>query len=148
MNPPAIQFSDTIMVWIGFAVAVIVGLAVRDWATALVKGVRFNLDKSFNQGDTVYIDGSRATIMSIGINKTVFAIVDDRGLVLRHVPNIKIENLKLERVVSEDIHADTETEKAREVIDLIRKQQAEIDHHQSKKIIENAEAIAKINIKD
>ena len=136
------------MVWIGFAVAVIVGLAIRDWATALVKGVRFNLDKSFNQGDTVYIDGSRATIMSIGINKTVFAIVDDRGLVLRHVPNIKIENLKLERVVSEDIHADTEAEKAREVIDLIRSHQAEIDHHQSKKIIENAEAIAKIKDSD
>jgi len=148
LNPPAIQFSDTILVWISFAVAVIVGLAVRDWATALVKGVRFSLDKSFNQGDTVYIDGSRATIMSIGVNKTVFAIVDDRGLVLRHVPNTRIEILKLERVVSEDIHADTEIEKAEKLIDLIRKHQAEIDHHQSKKIIENAEAIAKINIKD
>ena len=148
MTPPAIQFSDTILVWISFAVAVIVGLAVRDWATALVKGVRFSLDKSFNQGDTVYIDGSRATIMSIGINKTVFAIVDERGLVLRHVPNIKIENLKLERVVSEDTHADTEAEKAQKLIDLIRSHQAEIDLHQSNKISENAEAIAKINIKD
>jgi len=86
--------------------------------------------------------------MSIGINKTVFAIVDERGLVLRHVPNTRIEILKLERVVSEDTHADTEAEKAQKLIDLIRTHQAEIDLHQSNKISENAEAIAKIKIKD
>ena len=130
--------------WIGFAITLILGLAIRDYATSLVKGLRFSFDKSFNQGDDVYIDSSRATIMSIGISKTVFAIVDERGLVLRHVPNAKIEHLKLERVVSEDVHVDTQEEKAQELIDLIQSQQAKIDLLQTNKISENAQEIAKI----
>jgi hypothetical protein len=146
-NPPVISLSDTQLVWVGFVLTLIAGLAIRDWATSLVKGLRFNFDKSFNQGDTVYIDGSRATIMSIGIQKTVFAIVDERGLVLRHVPNTKIENLKLERVVSEDVHQDTNEEKAQEIIDLIQDRQATIDSHQFSSISENAEAIKELKEK-
>jgi|15BtaG_2_1085339.scaffolds.fasta_scaffold129721_1 hypothetical protein len=146
-NPPVISLSDTQLVWVGFVLTLIAGLAIRDWATSLVKGLRFNFDKSFNQGDTVYIDGSRATIMSIGIQKTVFAIVDERGLVLRHVPNTKIENLKLERVVSEDVHQDTNEEKAQEIIDLIQDRQETIDSHQFSSISENAEAIKELKEK-
>ncbi len=146
-NPPVISLSDTQLVWVGFVLTLIAGLAIRDWATSLVKGLRFNFDKSFNQGDTVYIDGSRATIMSIGIQKTVFAIVDERGLVLRHVPNTKIENLKLESVVSEDVHQDTNQEKGQELIDLIQDRQATIDSHQFSSISENAEAIKELKEK-
>ena len=77
----------------------------------------------------------------------MFAIVDERGLVLRHVPNTKIENLKLERVVSEDVHQDTNEEKAQEIIDLIQDRQETIDSHQFSSISENAEAIKELKEK-
>tara|TARA_A100000172_G_scaffold20332_1_gene11457 strand:- start:5062 stop:5508 length:447 start_codon:yes stop_codon:yes gene_type:complete len=138
MTPPPIEFNDTLLLWAGFAVSVIAALTVKEYAESIVKGLKFKADKSFNQGDVVFIDGAKATIMSIGIGKTVFAIVDCRGLVLRHVPNTKIEGLKLEKVVSEDIHMDSVDEKAQAVIDLIQDRQDKIDREQSHHISKNA----------
>ena len=138
MTPPPVEFSDTVLLWAGFAVSAILALTVKEWAESLVKGIRFMSDKSFNQGDVVFIDGSKATIMSIGMGKTVFAIVDSRGMVLRHVPNTRIEALKLEKVVNEDIHLDSQDEKAQAVIDLIQERQDKIDRVQSQHIANNA----------
>ena len=79
--------------------------------------------------------------MSIGITKTVFAIVDCRGMVLRHVPNIKIESLKLEKMVSEEIHMDTHEEKAQAIINLIQERQVKVDNDQTRIISRNTDAI-------
>jgi len=53
------------------------------------------------------------------------------------VPNTKIESLKLEKVVSEDIHLDSQDEKAQVIIDLIQERQEKIDKVQSQHIANN-----------
>jgi hypothetical protein len=141
MTPPTVEFSETLILWAGFALSVVIALTVKECAESLVKGMRFMNDKSFNQGDVVFIDGAKATIMSIGITKTVFAIVDCRGMVLRHVPNIKIESLKLEKMVSEEIHMDTHEEKAQAIINLIQERQVKVDNDQTRIISRNTDAI-------
>ena len=45
MTPPPVEFSDTVLLWAGFAVSAILALTVKEWAESLVKGIRFMSDK-------------------------------------------------------------------------------------------------------
>ena len=58
----------------------LVGLSIRDWATAFVKGARFRFDPSFAEGDKVILDDQQAMIVKIGLNTTVFGVYGDDGL--------------------------------------------------------------------
>ena len=64
----------------------------------------FQLNKHFNEGDKVILDGERALIIKIGLSETVFGIIKDGGqwdgdYVWRYVPNERIPTLRLEKVV-------------------------------------------------
>jgi hypothetical protein len=77
---------------------------IKDWATSLAKGLKFKLNNAFNPGDLVLLDGEEAVIITIGITKTVFEKVNDRGIVWRYVPNERLAYLKLEKVIRSDVH--------------------------------------------
>lgn len=79
--------------------AVILGMVVKDMATNLVSGLMFYFDKSFMEGDTVYVDGQKAIIVRVGMRKTVFGINNGRGYTWRYVQNSRIPYLHLEKVV-------------------------------------------------
>jgi hypothetical protein len=95
------------------------------------------MNKSFNEGDTVILDGQDALIVKIGLSETVFGVYSDKGYTWRYVPNERIPMLKLEKVINKDLHLDTDEEKA-------EKLQSLIDRNQDSKITANKDAIEEI----
>ena len=67
---------------------------------------------SFKEGDKVILDGQVAMIIKIGFTQTVFGVYSDDGYTWRYIPNQKIDSIKLEKVVDQDLHADSAMEKA------------------------------------
>jgi hypothetical protein len=123
-----------------FAIALIALVATmmfKDFATSLAKGLKFKMNRAFNEGDKVILDGSDAIIVKIGISETVFGVYSDRGYTWRYVPNERIAFLKLEKVINSHLHLDTEEEKA-------LKLQALIDRVQNEGIQKNAAEIENI----
>ena len=117
---PAIELSQFYIEFIGFTLTLIVALAMRDWATSFIKGVKFKMNKAFTEGDKVILDGQQALIVRIGMSETVFGVYGKEGYTWRYVPNERIAFLKLEKIVDSDLHADTELEKAQRFIDQIQ----------------------------
>ena len=132
---PEIQLSQFYVEFIGFILTLIIALALRDWATSFVKGMKFKMNKAFTEGDKVIIDGQKALIVKIGMSETVFGVYGKDGYTWRYVPNERIAFSKLEKIVDPDLHADTELEKAQKIIDQI----------QTTNINNNKKAIDKIN---
>lgn len=87
---------------IEFIGTMILGFWIKDLVVNLVTGFTFWTNKSFNVGDEVYIDGSKAIIVRIGIRQTIFQIEDERGITWRYVWNDRIKFLKIEKVIRKD----------------------------------------------
>ena len=77
-----------------------IAMWVKDFATALAKGLKFKMNPAFKEGMKVILDGKEAIIVKIGATETVFGVYSDRGYTWRYVPNEKISGLKLEKVIN------------------------------------------------
>ena len=132
-----LEVANLVTPFISALVLLVVTLWFKDFATKIAKGMAFNMNKSFNEGDTVILDGSDALIVKIGLSETVFGVYGERGYTWRYVPNERIPFLKLEKVINKDLHLDTEQEKAKKLQNLI-------DKAQDEKITKNKEEIEKI----
>ena len=103
-NTDAMEITEFLLPYIGMVMIVIIGFMIKDFATKLSKGIAFSMNKQFQEGDKVLIDGERALIVKIGITQSVFGISKSNGefdgdYVWRYVPNEKIENLKIEKII-------------------------------------------------
>ena len=107
----SLQLTTFLMPWLTILVSIIMAMMIKDWATSLAKGIKFKLSNAFNPGDVVLLDGEEAVIITIGVTKTVFEKVNDRGIVWRYVPNERLAFLKLEKVVRSDVHKNGSSEK-------------------------------------
>jgi hypothetical protein len=125
------------MPFVSALMLLVITLWFKDFATKIAKGMAFKMNKSFNEGDNVILDGSDALIVKIGLSETVFGVYSDKGYTWRFVPNERIPMLKLEKVINKDLHLDTEAEKA-------EKLQAMIDRAQDTMIGANTNAIEEI----
>ena len=132
-----LEVTNLIMPFISALVLLVITLWFKDFATKIAKGMMFKMSKSFNEGDSVILDGNDALIVRIGLSETVFGVYSERGYTWRYVPNERIPMLKLEKVINKDLHLDTEAEKA-------AKLQSMIDRVQDSKISANKEAIEEI----
>ena len=132
-----IEITNLIMPFISALLILVITLWFKDFATKIAKGMMFKMNKSFNEGDTVILDGQDALIVKIGLSETVFGVYSDKGYTWRFVPNERIPMLKLEKVINKDLHLDTEQEKA-------AKLQSLIDRAQDTQIGANKEAIEEI----
>ena len=132
---PAIELSQFYVEFIGFILTLIVALAMRDWATSFIKGMKFKMNKAFQEGDKVILDGCPALIVKIGMSETVFGVYGKDGYTWRYVPNERIAFSKLEKIVDADLHRDSDLEKAQRIIDQI----------QTTDINNNKKAIDKLN---
>ena len=132
-----LEVTNLITPFISALVLLVVTLWFKDFATKIAKGMAFKMNKSFNEGDAVILDGQDALIVKIGLSESVFGVYSDKGYTWRYVPNERIPMLKLEKVINKDLHLDTEQEKA-------EKLQAMIDRTQDTKISANKEAIEEI----
>ena len=98
------QLSELITPFIVALLMLVISLWFKDFATKIAKGLAFSLNKSFQEGDKVILDGERALIVKVGLTQTVFGITKSNGewdgdYVWRYVPNERIPFLKLEKVV-------------------------------------------------
>tara|TARA_R100000742_G_C4224752_1_gene47639 strand:+ start:136 stop:564 length:429 start_codon:yes stop_codon:yes gene_type:complete len=131
------EITNLIMPFISALLILVITLWFKDFATKIAKGMMFKMNKSFNEGDSVVLDGEDAIIVKIGLSESVFGVYGPRGYTWRYVPNERIPMLKLEKVINKDLHLDTEAEKA-------LKLQSMIDSSQNDKIAENKEEINKL----
>ena len=134
LDAQTVQITNFILPWIGILISLIVAIWIKDFATSLAKGFKFQMNKAFNEGDKVLLEGNEAVIIKIGISETVFGVYSEKGYLWRYVPNERIVMLKLEKIINPDLHLDTDKEKA-------EKLQALIDTIQNKSINKNREDI-------
>ena len=99
----SLDITGMLMPWLAALLSIIMALMIKDWATSFAKGLKFKMNRDFNPGDIVLLDGEEAVIITIGVTKTVFEKVNDRGIVWRYVPNERLAYLKLEKVVRSDV---------------------------------------------
>jgi hypothetical protein len=125
LNSLSMDLSTMLMPWITVLISLIVAIWLKDYATGLAKGMKFKMDPAFNEGDEVLLDGELAMIVKIGVTQTVFGVYSERGYTWRYVPNERIPQLKLEKVIKKDLHIDTDEEKAYKMKSLIDKVQDE-----------------------
>ena len=100
----ALELTEFLLPYIGMVLIVIFGFMLKDFATKMSKGIAFSMNKQFQEGDHVLIDGERALIVKIGFTQTVFGVTKSNGefdgdYVWRYVPNERIEFLKLEKII-------------------------------------------------
>ena len=100
----AMELTDLITPFITGLTMVVIAIWLKDFAIKIAKGIMFNMNKAFQEGDKVILDGERALIVKIGLTQTVFGITKEGGdwdgdYVWRYVPNERIPFLKLEKVV-------------------------------------------------
>ncbi len=91
-----------IMPFVSVLIMVVITLWFKDYAGKIAKGLAFSMNKQFQEGDKVILDGERALIVKIGITQTVFGVTKTSGefdgdYVWRYVPNERIPFLKLEK---------------------------------------------------
>ena len=100
----AVEITEFLLPYIGMVLIVIFGFMLKDFATKMSKGIAFSMNKQFQEGDHVLIDGERALIVKIGFTQTVFGVTKSNGefdgdYVWRYVPNERIDFLKLEKII-------------------------------------------------
>jgi hypothetical protein len=126
VNAAAMQLTEFLMPFIGMLVMVVIAFMIKDFAMKFSKGLAFSLNKQFQEGDHVLVDGERALIVKIGITQTVFGVTKDAGplegdYVWRYVPNERIAFLKIEKVIfdhtpiSNRVHIAKNSEKIEEL---------------------------------
>jgi len=95
-----LQVGELLTPFIIALISLVVTLWFKDYATKIAKGMSFQMNKSFGEGDKVILDGERALIVKIGLTETVFGITKENGdYHWRFVPNERIPLLKLEKVI-------------------------------------------------
>ena len=99
---PEIELPQSWLVWAGFNVTVIVGLAIRDWASDLIASVKWKLTPGFEPMDTCILDGDKVTIIHIGLKETIFERQGKYGRTWQYIPSSKIRGHDLRRVVGDD----------------------------------------------
>ena len=129
-----IQLTDLLAPWIAILISISAAFWFKDFATNLMIGLKYRTNSHFNEGDHVILDGKDAIIVKFGSRETVFGIYTDRGYVWRFIPNDKLPNQKLEKIINKNLHLDTEEEKGRRLQEMI-------DKAQDEKIKANKEAI-------
>lgn len=137
LNTLSMDLTELLLPWIGVLLSLMIALWVKNFVDAFVKGFTFKMNKAFNEGDKVILDGADAIIVKIGAMETVFGVYSPQGFTWRYVPNSRIPFLKLEKIINKDLHLDTDLEKAQKLQHLI-------DLKQSKTIDENKHAIEEI----
>lgn len=94
-----IILSQPILLFLKIMFSITFGLILKDIAVKISAGFLFYLDKNFNEGDQVYLDNEKATIVKLGPLNSVFMVENGRGTVWRYIPNDRIKWCKLEKVI-------------------------------------------------
>ena len=142
----SIEFSQLILPYIGVMISIVFFLWFKDFAIGISKGLKFKIDPHFQEGDEVWLENEPAVILKIGMTQTIFGIVNGRGYIWRFIDNETIFEMKLEKIVSDKIHFDTETEQSKKLRELLSltEEQDELIEENRKKDVQQDEIIGAI----
>lgn len=93
------NLTDMLLPWLAVLVSIVITIWFKDFASNIAKGLAFKRKPGFEPGDTVYLDGEKAIIISIGIQETVFELIRDDKTVWRYIPNTRTDYVKLEKII-------------------------------------------------
>ena len=77
----------------------VIALWFKELVGDIVASLRWKMKPGFEPGDVVYLDGEKATIISIGYRETIFQVSNGRGKVWRYIDNKRIPVHKLEKII-------------------------------------------------
>ena len=142
----SLEFSELILPYIGIMISIVFFLWFKDFAIGISKGLKFKIDPHFQEGDEVWLEDESAVILKIGMTQTIFGIVNGRGYIWRFIDNERIFEMKLEKMVSDKIHFDTETEQSKKLRELLSltEEQDELIEENRKKDVQQDEIITTI----
>ena len=103
LDTETLKLANLLWPWVLILFSLVVTFWVKDLAVKIAKGLSFKMNKAFNEGDEVLIDGKKAIIVKIGITQTVFGVYSSSGYTWRYVPNERISWIKLEKIVNPDL---------------------------------------------
>ena len=74
---------------------------IKDLISDVVSGLVFIFGSEFNEGDTIYIDGKRAVIISVGLRRAKFQYEIDGKIHWEVVTNSRVKFLHITKVVGD-----------------------------------------------
>ena len=101
LEEQTLQLSNFLTPIIALGITGLVVLWFKELAGDLVASIRWKMKPGFEPGDTVYLDGEKATIISIGYRETIFQVDNGRGKVWRYIDNKRIPVHKLEKIIEQ-----------------------------------------------
>lgn len=95
----SLDLTEMALPWIAILLSISAALILKEWLISFVKGLKFKLNREFNPGDVVLLDGEPAVIINIGMTKTVFERTHEGETIWRYVSNDRLDFLKLEKII-------------------------------------------------
>jgi hypothetical protein len=117
----ALHATELLVPWAVILLSAMAALAMKDFASNLMAGIAFRYSSPFKEGDHVIIDDNDAMVIKVGITETVFGRYSERGYTWRYVPNNQIHSIKIEKLIRQDLHVDSDIEKGERLLSLIKK---------------------------
>ena len=99
---PEISIPQGWLTWVAFVVTVLVGLAIKDWASDLISAFKWKTTPGFEPMETCILDGDKVTIIHIGLRETIFERNGKYGRTWQYIPSSRIVYHELRRVVGDD----------------------------------------------
>src|SRR6056297_3471494 len=101
------EITNLLLPFVAALMMLVITLWFKDFAGKIAKGLAFQMNKDFQEGDKVILDGEKALIVKVGLTQTVFGINKTVGdfegdYCWRYVPNERIPFLKLEKIIFND----------------------------------------------
>ena len=148
----SLEFSELILPYLGVMISIVFFLWFKDYATGIAKGLKFKIDPHFQEGDEVWLEDEPAVILKIGMTQTIFGIINGRGYIWMFVDNESIFEMKLEKMITDKVHYDTQEEqskKLRKLLELTEEQDEMIQSNANKDVEQDQvlTSIERYNIK-
>ena len=99
LESEVMKFSMFLEPLIGLGITAILVLWFKEEVGDFVASLRWKMKPGFEPGDEVFLDGEKATIISIGMRETIFEIDNGRGKVWRYIYNTRIPTHRLEKLI-------------------------------------------------
>ena len=98
------EITNLLLPFVAALMMLVITLWFKNFASKIAKGLAFQMNKDFQEGDKVILDGEKALIVKVGLTQTVFGITKSSGdfngdYCWRYVPNERIPYLKLEKII-------------------------------------------------
>lgn len=99
LEQQTLELSNILAPIIALGLTALVALWVKELVGDLIASIRWKMKPGFEPGDIVFLDGEKATIISIGYRETIFQVSNGRGKVWRYIDNKRIPTHKLEKII-------------------------------------------------